>query len=352
MASDRTPRAGGFILAVVLWLLAAVAVSTLLVSAWSLDRVRDATAQRADLEARMTMLGTRDTLLYMLSTHGMSMAGLPIEPWPEDQVAIARFDEFGATRAGDPRGGELAVDGSVYAGLSGVRFAIQDESGLIPLTWPRDATLDAFLVAHGVERERAALYRDKLLDYVDSDQLTRLNGAERAEYERAGLPPPPDRRLIRVSELVRVLDWHALDSTTLERMIDHITINYAGALNLNTAPPALLPIYIPGCPDTCQQVEAMRARAPFRSGFDLQARIGVLLSGDAALDYRFQPSDQLRLSLWSQAGKVWRIHVALTPLADRSAPWRIAATYTVKRPDSDEPPRSTQSALFADPASD
>src|SRR5690606_27519206 len=118
-------------------------------------------------------------------------------------------DEMGSLLR-DPIGGELAVDDSIYLGLGDTRFAIQDESGLFPLILPDDWHLDAFLASQGVKRELIPKLRDSLLDYIDTDDLRRLNGAEAREYRQARLPEPLNRRLLLPVELDRLLGWNEL----------------------------------------------------------------------------------------------------------------------------------------------
>ncbi|MFN3842955.1 MAG: general secretion pathway protein GspK [Rehaibacterium terrae] len=340
-------RVQGFVLALTLWLLAGIAVVVAVLAHWSLQQVREAAASKARLEARAAMIGTRDTLLYVLATTGKTRAGLPMQRPPDEALAARRLDDMGGLSV-EPFGSELRLDGTVYAGLEGIAFAVQDESGLFSVSWPSDRRLDAFLMAHGIDPQQIPVLRDQLLDYIDRDDLTRLHGAEADDYRRAGLPPPANRRLLQPQELARVPAWRALPDEQLQRLIAQSTATYSGAFNLNTAPRELLPMFIHGCPETCDTLIALRERVPFRSGPELELRVGVRLPGDSAVDYRFAPSDDLRLTLWSETGAAWRIHVRLTPLANQRAPWIISSAYTVPRPAAHEPPRPTGSPLFAD----
>lgn len=343
-------RGRGFVLALTLWLLAGIAVVAAVLAHWSLQQVREAAASRAKVETRAAMISTRDTLLYLLATTGKTRAGLPMQRPPDEALAARRLDDMGGLSA-EPFGSELRFDSTVYAGLDGIVFAIQDESGLFSVSWPSDRHLDAFLIAHGVDPQAIAALRDQLLDYIDRDSLTRLHGAEADDYRRAGLPPPANRRLLHPHELERVLAWRELPDEQLQRLIAQSTASYSGAFNLNTAPRELLPMFIHGCPETCDSLVAQRERTPFRSGPELELRVGVRLPGDSAVDYRFAPSDDLRLTLWGEAGAAWRIHVRLTPLANQRAPWIVSSAYRVPRPAAHEPPRPTGSPLFADPPS-
>lgn len=354
MASDRRRQRGpngqgGFVLALVLWLLAGIAIVAGLLTIWALDQVRDAQRDRSDVEDLAAMMSTRDTVVYLAATRDVTLAGLPVEPISGEERAVRSLDEFGALDRG-PVGGEIRVDGHAYEGLGGVVFSVQDEAGLIPLIWPTPDQLDRMLEQWGIDAREAPRLRDALLDYTDTDDLRHLNGAEEREYEVQDLPPPPNRRLLVPAELGRVLAWDEMPLVRREQLQEMSTTFYAGALNLNSAPPAVLPLLIDGCPANCDTLRMRRSSDPFRGAAEIEALLGVRLPGDTMVDYRFAPSDTLRLTLWSRTGVARRVHVRLTPLADGRAPWAFLAAYHVDRPGTDEPPQSIDSALFADAA--
>ena len=345
----RARRQQGFVLALVLWMLAAIAIVAGLLTLWALDAVGDAQEDRLAVEQELAMFSTRDTLVYLAATRATTLAGLPVEPLDEEERAMRGLEEFGALRS-DPIGGELPLDGSVLAGLGGTRVALQDEAGLVSLVWPDANRLGLLLSRWGIPDGEAGRLRDTLLDYIDHDELRLLLGAERREYEQAGLPPPPNRRLLVPAELERVLQWSELPRPVRERIAAGATTFYAGPINLNTAPEAVLPLAIDGCPRACRALVERRREEPFRNSAELQAALGVRLAGDPVVDYRYGPAETLRLTLWGDSGAARRIHVRLDPMANGRPPWEFLATYLVARPELDESPRTIESALFADAA--
>lgn len=347
----QSRRNAGFVLAITLWILTGITIAVALMTLWALDQVGQARIGHEMLEDEMGVYDTRDTLLYVASTRELTMAGIPTQVLAEDVQAVRRLDEMGAVMR-DPVGDELRMDGHPYVGLGGVTFAIQDEAGLLPMAWPQAEDLDRFLVSHGVESSRVPRLRDTLLDYIDPDELNRLNGAERRDYERAGRPPPPNRRLLAPNELAMVLGWDELPTEQLQRITDHISPYYTGAVNLNTMPASLLPTWIPGCPTACDALVDRRSVLPFVSSYDVESLLVTRLPGDAAINFRFLAADTMRLTLWGRTGVAWRMHVQLTPLADRRGPWSILATYPIPRLPDDDPADQTGSTLFAYPSPD
>jgi len=350
LASERFRPAyqRGFVLAVTLWILAAIAVVVGLVTLWALDAVRKASDERQRTEDLLAIQGTRDTLLYLRSTREQTRAGLPIAPMADDERARRVLAEMGGFIT-DPRGGELRLDGRAYEGLAGTTFAIQDEAGLYSLMLPAPAWLDRFLEVFGVSEDDIPRLRDALLDYADTDPLRRLNGAEAREYELEGRRAPPGRRLLLPVEAGAVLGWDALPQALRDRLPALTTTFYGGGVNLNTAPEALLPVWIPGCPETCKALVARRDTQPFTTGREVEQVLGVRLLGDWLLDYRFLGDDTLRLTLWGRSGAAQRIHVRFTPTADRLGPWSILAAYPVPRPAEHAKAQATGSDLLADP---
>lgn len=348
-SSDRIAarRHRGFVLALTLWILAAIAVVVGLATLWALDAVRAAGSARAGVEDLVAMRSTRDTILYLGATRELTRAGLPVTPLSEDERARRLLDDMGAFDK-SPRGSELRLDGEPYAGFGAARFALQDESGLSSLVVPSPAGVDRLLARVGVQADKRPQLRDALLDYVDADHLTRLAGAERDAYARARRPAPADRQLLLPTEASRVLGWDALPPDVLARLVDDATTFEAGPVNLNTMPPSLLPLWIGGCPAACELMVERRRRIPFRSGREVEQATGTRLPGDVMTDYRFLASETWRITLWGRSGAAERIHVRFTPVADSAAPWSILAAHPVPRPSDDATVKQTGSDLFAD----
>ena len=347
-SEPRLPRAlpRGFVLAVTLWILAGITIAVGLMTLWAVSQVQDARIGREQVQDEASLYETRDTLLYLIATREATQAGLPTTPLVEADLAIRRLSEFGdLSRA--PVGGELRLGGSPYQGFGSAVFALQDEGGLFSVVLPNPEGLNRFLQINGVEPDKWPRLRDTLQDYIDADDLTRIDGAEAREYTQEHRKPPPNRRLLAPGELARVLGWDSLPPATLAQMIDLVTPFYSGGINPNTMPAALLPLRIPGCPEACRRLLEERKRRPFSSTPDLQGRLAIRVPGDDALDYRYVADETLRLTLWRRTGVAWRMHVRLTPLADKQGPWAILAAYPIARPTAHDPVEPTGSPLFA-----
>jgi len=336
----------GFVLVVVLWYLVAMALATALVVYWVRDRISDAQADRAGHLDRAAVISNRDTLLFIAATVPMTRAGQPLEPEPEADLLQRRLDDFGGFDS-SPRGDELRLDGHTYAGLGSFAVAIQDEAGLLNLAAPTGPWLNVLFEDAGVPRARRAALFASLQDYIDADDLRRFNGAESSVYEREGRAAPEGRPLIAPGEIGRIHGWADLAPATLARLEEALTAVYVGPLNVNTAPSSLLKAILQDCRAVCvARLEAIGGRA-FATAGDAELALAARLPGDRDINFRTSPSDQWRLTLQPAEGRPWRIHVRLTPMADRAAPWTVDAAYRVPRPADDDDPEPIPSPLFA-----
>lgn len=346
MACNRAPQRG-FVLAITLWLLAGIAIAVALMMLWARDQLLRAQEMRERVEDQIAMQETRDVFLYLGATREVTLAGLSLDPIPDDLRAIRRLSDFGVG-VYEPMGSELRLDDSAYQGVRGTTFSIQDEAGLFPMVLPGAVPLDNFLRSQGVEEGVIPALRDALLDYIDEDDLKRLNGAESAEYVRQHIDGPAGRRLLTPPELRKVLGWNRLPPEKLARIQNSITPYYSGPTNLNTAPESLLPAWLDGCPEVCAHMVERRTRLPFRNSSEVQGVLVARLSGDGFIDYRYVAGDTFRLTLSGRAGPVQRFHVVFTPLADNKAPWSVLASYSANQLKNNDIAQKTGSILFAD----
>ncbi len=87
-----------------------------------------------------------------------------------------------------------------------VNVSLLDVSGKIDINNASDLLLKGLLKSAGMDDEKSAAMLDAIVDWRDPDDLKRLNGAEEAEYQDAGLKhKPANAPFETVEELQRVL---------------------------------------------------------------------------------------------------------------------------------------------------
>lgn len=297
----------GYVLLLVLGALALIALLATRIA----QRIDDLRAQtstlKVDAEQRLTMGNARAAALYFVTTRGLGPAGHgpALDP-------LLRSDNRRYTLSG---GGEVRV---------------QDQRGLLPLNAVDAATLGALLVARGLPPPDAFPWVDVLHDYIDTDALKRLNGAERLEYDAAGLPAPRNDWLVSVRELGRMPRWR--DRPAITAAVQQVSsTSRQPVLNPNTAPIELLATLLPtASPQQLELFDTLRRQSPFASGAAAQRLTGLPLVRD---DFVFHVGPQLRLTV-SAAGspRAVQYNVVLVP-GGLQAPWLISESHTDHRTD-------------------
>jgi hypothetical protein len=118
----------------------------------------------------------------------------------------------------------------------GYKVRITSEGGRLNINWllrgedPRKLTiLKQWLENRGLEFQEREAFVDCLLDYVDGDDLKRLNGQEtEGDYQ------PPNRELTSVDEIAQVANSGPLVSQAGWK--DDLTIDSQGPIDLTAAP--------------------------------------------------------------------------------------------------------------------
>lgn len=87
-----------------------------------------------------------------------------------------------------------------------IRLVMRDESAKIDLNTASDALFKGLLLSAGLGEEGANQLMDAILDWRDTDDLTRPQGAERDQYESLGMPYIPANAPFKtVAELQSVI---------------------------------------------------------------------------------------------------------------------------------------------------
>ncbi len=322
----------GFVLAVTLWVLAILAVA----AAYFAERMQDAKrlAEQATMRAQalVDMSGTRAEILFRAATTPISLYGLGAS----------------ATDA-------IALDDRAYYGLGDSLVRLQDNRGLLNLNFARDDQLERFLNVLGVPAARRAAMIDTLRDYVDEDNLKRLNGAEAADYAAAGLPPPRNAKLITPLEAKNIYGWKYATSLWQANLLASLTTTSSSySVNPNTAPWQVLATISGMTPAAAQAIVHARRSTPVVHAAQVEGLTGIAVSTDPyTADVITLPADSVRLTQQARGmGWGWQYNVTLTPMSD-AAPWRIDYFYRVALTSNDSAKQITipLPALAAVPAS-
>jgi len=304
----------GFVLIAVLGLLMVMSLVAAFVAAYAEQRTRQAIVLRQSWQAKLDQQSTIATLLHLVATRPRVAQG----------YSLASPGELRLTERNELA---LAADSRVYKGIGKSRFAIQDEGALLSLLDPDRERWHALLKERGLAPIEADRVLDILLDYIDKDDLQRLNGANDADYLARGLLKPTHRLMIGPGEFFNLLEanqWPWAPS-----LLPLLTTRSGQLLNLNTMPLELLGSLNGIDRDTAATLVSLRKQRPFSSLADANARVGKLLP----LTDEQVPgivSIYTRLMVWSGDNECrqqkW-IGISLSP-SSVQAPWEIDYAFT------------------------
>jgi general secretion pathway protein K len=183
----------GVALVMVMWILLLVTIST---GAYTLM------ARMDQLEAHTVMWSTRARLA---AEAGMNMAVLSLRD-PDDEKRWV------------PDGRPYELE---YAEAR-IELQVTDERGKLDLNQADEETLVRLFVSNGLEENDAAMLAAAVLDWTDTDDMVRPNGAEAAEYSSAGFSGgPANRPFIMTEELLQVM---GLPWELYEKMVPGLTV--------------------------------------------------------------------------------------------------------------------------------
>ena len=153
------------------------------------------------------------------------------------------------------------VDGTPFAFAYGggtVQVSIQDEGGKIDLNRAGDDVLQGLFTSVGVSKEAAQHLVDAIADFRDADELKHANGAEDADYARAGLPyDAKDAPFAATEELLQV---YGMTPDVYARVAPYVTVySPRRDVNVATAPAAVLGALPYLSPDRARSILAQRA---------------------------------------------------------------------------------------------
>jgi general secretion pathway protein K len=314
----------GYVLVFVLGALAVISI----VAARFAQRIDALRAQTASLaahaEAERKAGNALAATLYLLATNapGPGGFGLPVAP-------------------------HLIADDRIYRFGDGALAQVQDLRGLMPLNVIEREPFTRVVSSFGVPPPESDALYDVLQDYVDTDSLRRLSGAEVGDYAALGRPPPRNDWLLSVGELARMPRWS--DRPELLDRVSRVSSTARQAvLNPNTAPLELLRAWVPdGLPQQWALFDTLRRGLPFDSGEAARAATGLALVRD---DFVFHLGAQHRITVGAQgSNKTVQYNLTLMP-SGPLAPWLISEVHPVHRTrSSDDIDRARQFPLVVPP---
>lgn len=334
-------RTRGFVLVAVLWAVAIILIVGGIFHSYVQRKIDVAVDAKNHLQQTLDGISTEQTVLYMLASSRMTLAGLTLTTVDRQR----QHDENYSVVA--PVGDEILLDGTVYQGIGDTFFSLQDTSGLIAFNISTPTDLERLLARFEPNEASRTRLIASLQDYIDEDDQVRLGGAESSDYLVARLEAPSNDYLRSELEFWRVKGWPEWLANHPEFDLQSwLSIRRISFINLNAMPKSLLVNFMGLDESEATRVMAARASGPFFNEDDFAMRTGV----DRSLDedkYRFFPTGELRLRYWHKGGgQAHLISLQLTPNG-LLGPWLVDYAYSVQSVDNNNQALAIrQSTLF------
>ena len=349
-AKDARRGESGFALVAALWLVAFLALAASMFALWVGRTTEEARLLRQRVREETALADAKAGLLYAFLVQPLSSRGLEVVSSMgalRQAAQLAISQPFSTAAVGE---GYLGLDDRPYRFGEQMEIRVQDARGLVNLNLATRNELMRLLLQLGVAQDRVDPLVSKLQDFVDHDDLTRLNGAEREDYVRDGLAPPSNALLKTVWEARRVLGWRTepglwSKGTLAEVAIASSIVGY----NLNTAPALVLEVAAGMTTEAAIKAVAFRRTTPLITPDSLLGFGAPLVISDPLRFIPF-PSDTFRTTFtFRPGGRRVQMVFQLTPTS-LEGPWRIDYQLELASIAENGGPSSDPIPEFPDPA--
>ncbi len=319
----------GFVLPLTLWMIALFGLGIAAINTWVSAAVENARTLQQKSEADVTAANMTNELVYAMATRPMSFRGLEVgtgmtRPDLGDAMSIMASNYESSNY--------VAFDGRAYIPESNSDYVLrlQDGRGLLKLQGTAPDPLRRMLAFFNVPETLRNQLPDTLADWVDDDDLTRLTGAEKSDYERRRRFPPTNGNLLTPMEAQNILGWDEIPEVwEADMQAPLFTTCRVTGFNPNTAPETVLLSYISGLTkDNAAHVIEQRRTTPFRHAQEFMAAAGFLSSAEPFF-FSVIPSNCVIVDLaHRESGRRTRFSLSLVPTS-QNKPWQVDYAFEI-----------------------
>lgn len=319
----------GFILALTLWIIAFFGLGVAAINVWVSQAIDNARILKERTDGSLALANAKNEIVYAMGTRPMTNRGLEVgsdikRPDASDMLSVMSADYASSAF--------VAFDGSPYVLQSNPDYAVQlqDGRGLVNLNFATPDLLHRLLELYGAPETLRNQLPDTLADWIDDDDLTRLSGAERSDYQRRNRLTPANAPLMTPQEVQNVLGWDEVPKLWDDDMRSPIfTTCTVSGFNPNTAPKVALMTYIPGLTDQmATQVIEHRRQSQFRHARDFMD-IANLSVPNEAFFFSVTPGNCALVDFTRRGSNEHvRFALSLIPLS-QNQPWQVDYAFGV-----------------------
>jgi hypothetical protein len=329
---QRVPRAvgqRGFILVLTLWIIAFFGLGVAAINTWVTRAIDNARILKERAEADLALSDAKSEIIYALGTRPMTYRGLEVgddikRPDINDMMGVMSAD-YASSRS-------IAFDGRPYVLQSNPDYVVQlqDGRGLVNLNFISPELLRRLLALYDAPETLRNQLPDTLADWIDDDDLTRLSGAEKTDYQRRNRLLPANAPLLTPREAQNILGWDEVPKLWEDDFKSPILTTCAVAgFNPNTAPKAALLAYVPGMTDqSATAVVEKRMASQFRHARDFMDTADVVVPNEAFF-FSVSPGNCMIIDFVNRvSNERVRFSLSLIPLS-QNQPWQVDYAFRI-----------------------
>lgn len=319
----RCDRRRGFALPAVLAVTGVVTLIFLVAITALTSLTNEARSTRERVKFLESALTAEAALQYLAATEPLNGQGLnvggPRNPAFGDDLPPAVSSNSGMETLLHLDGRPYEID-VINPNSHPVLVSVRDQAGMINLAALSDQQYLRFgrliSLPGTLTNDIRALYTD----YIDSDDLASINGAERSRYNDGG---PANRFMLRSSEFLSILGVRqAAGGAPWRAVQDDLVIDtQRPAINLNTASARALRVLFEMSDAQAEAAVRARERAPFLSLADFIAASGANISDDGEQIFTFPAGAVVYFITDTRSAWRYRARLILTPTGNERPFW-------------------------------
>jgi len=297
----KSTRGNGGSATILMTLIAAVIVTVGLGFNWLVrEHIQASEGLKNKAEAILKARSAFDTVIYLLLNGQIS--------WKE--VILVGGTDITELKT-------LPLDGQKVSFSEDLSVQIQESNGMLSLSSLNVVALERLIrKVTGLDNVSGPI--NSLLDWIDVDNLSRINGAEEFYYKGQGLPYVPRNYALQYKEEVGFIK--GFENGLYGKLQPYLTMLPSSGFNPNTASDAVLLAYLDINEESLKTLKEFMSKKAIASDIELFALTGRWLGGED----NFYPSTFMEVTVRAGAPKsIYSIRAGLRVTQNIYSPYSV-----------------------------
>jgi general secretion pathway protein K len=267
------------------------------------EHMKSSESLRNKAEAILKARSAYDTLLYLI-INGRVL---------QTEIVLLASNEITELKTLPLNGQKVPLSDDLYV-------QAQDSNGMLSLVSINMPAMERLIKKVG-GMDNASGITDSYLDWIDTDNFTRVNGAEEFYYKGQGLPYVPRNYAMQYKEEFELIK--GMDKELYGKLESYLTLLPSTGFNPNTASDEVLMAYLDINEESLKVLREYMSKMPVRSDMELFALTGRRIASKEEGSYFF-PSPFIEVTV--SAGRprsIYTIRAGLDTRQNISSPYGV-----------------------------